>query len=557
MVQWCVVSAIILGVFVVPTATAEKPPALQLEAVDPLVKVFADSVPHKQQYKRAHVARGECATFQVVVRCEAELEDLRAEMSPLVARKRHASLDARTRFVGYVPVNKPTPKPSKDQLRKPPADFPDPLLEVESVTLATDGVQPIWITANIPLDAPVGLYRGALTVTGRVGGQTVSADVPLSVQVYDVTVGRSRLWVTNWFNLGTKYLDIDPRPYSDEYYALLRRYAENMAAHRQNVALISPLSLAEYSVNGDGELAIDFAQFDRWVTVFQEAGVIGLIEGGHIGGRKGDWNSQFVVATRTVKDGKIEAKRVDPASAEADSFYARFFPALVAHLREKEWLKIYMQHLADEPIASNVDSYRAMAALAREYAPELRIIEACHTKDLAGAMDIWVPQINYAADDYDHYQERQRKGEEVWFYTCIYPQGEFANRFIEQPLIRTRLLHWINYRYGFTGYLHWGYNQWRGEDPFTHTTPDHSGDTYLPAGDAWIVYPGKDGPLDSIRHEAMRDGIADYELLCMLEERDPKAAQALAAKHILEFNRYATSVREFRKTRRKLLKKLD
>ena len=114
-----------------------------------------------------------------------------------------------------------------------------------------------------------------------------------------------------------------------------------------------------------------------------------------------------------------------------------------------------------------------------------------------------------------------------------------------------------NYRYGATGYLHWGYNHWRSESPFTHTTPPHPGPPYLPAGDAWIVYPGRDGPLDSIRHEAMRDGIADYELLSMLGERNPPAAERLVAKHVLNFDRYDCDVKTFRATRRKLLELLS
>ena len=259
---------------------------------------------------------------------------------------------------------------------------------------------------------------------------------------------------------------------------------------------------------------------------------------------------------REVKDGKVHRRSVDPATPEADTFYARFLPALVRHLKEKGWLDRYMQHLADEPILQNAPGYHLMAKLVRKYAPELKIVEACHAKELVGAIDIWVPQLNYLHQDYEHYHERQKAGEEVWFYTCVFPQGEYANRFIEQPLIKTRLLHWINYRYGATGYLHWGYNHWTGQSPFTHTTRAHSGPPYLPAGDAWIVYPGREGPLDSVRHEAMRDGIADYELLCLLAERDKAAAMQLASKHVLAFDRYEGDVQVFRATRRELLTQL-
>ncbi len=77
------------------------------------------------------------------------------------------------------------------------------------------------------------------------------------------------------------------------------------------------------------------------------------------------------------------------------------------------------------------------------------------------------------------------------------------------------------------------------------------------AGDAWIVYPGKEGPLDSIRFEAMRDGIADYELLCQLKERDPGGAQRLAGKLVLDFDQYATGIQDFRAVRRELLRLLS
>jgi len=536
-----------------PTAFGDKP-TIETAAVDPLIKVFPDTLPSGRAKATADVARGEHASLQVIVRSSQDLSALRATATPLTRRGAEAALEAiAPRFVGYVPVDRPIQSPPKDQLRKPPADFPDPLLEVATVDVPAGRTQAIWITVPIPLDAAPGRYRGELSLNAAAGGETVSATHPLAFKVYKATVPSTRLWVTDWFGVNTRHLSIQPKAESDEYYALLRRYARNLAEHRHNVAIISPLSLATFTAGQGGGLEIDFSRFDRWVEIFVEEGVIGRIEGGHLGGRKGEWLSDFGVSVREVKDGKVVASRVDPSSEAAETFYAQFLPALVTHLREKGWLEGYMQHLADEPIPKNMVSYQIIAGLVRKYAPELRIVEACHTKDLVGAMDIWVPQLNYLDKDFEHYQERQRAGDEVWFYTCVFPQGEYANRFIEQPLIKTRLLHWINYRYGATGYLHWGYNHWTADSPFTHTTRPHGGPPYLPAGDPWIVYPGTDGPLDSIRFEAMRDGIVDHELLSMLGEKDPKSAQKLAAKHILDFAQYNTDVKAFRKTRRKLL----
>lgn len=547
---------------------AAEAPALEVWAVDPLEKVFPDARPAAGE-AATDVARGEHASLQVVVRCPVLVKGLKAETDPLVLEgSADKGLKPRaTRFVGFVPIDAGIPRPPADRLRVPPAFFPDPLLETSDIALTAGSAQPIWITLAVPRDAAVGLYRGRIRVSATADGKALSAALPLSVRVWPVTVEKCRLWVTNWFQLGgfPGWSQAGQpagkgvlQPDSEAYWDMLRRYARNMADHRQNVALISPLALADFKARADGGLDIDFARFDRWVQVFIEEGVVGRIEGGHIGGRVQGWESQFNVGIRRLKDGKVESVSVDPGSAEADAFYAKFFPALVKHLTAKGWLDRYLQHLADEPIDMNTDTYRALRGLASRHAPVLRIIEACHTKNLIGAIQVWVPQLNFLHEDFPHYRQRKAAGDEVWYYTCLGPQGEYANRFIEQPLIKTRLLHWINFRYGVTGYLHWGYNYWGDHDPFRQLAiPWDGGAQYLPAGDAWIVYPGKEGPLDSIRFEAMRDGIVDHELLSRLAERDEAAARRIAERFVLDFDKYDTDVARFRAARRELLERLS
>jgi hypothetical protein len=55
----------------------------------------------------------------------------------------------------------------------------------------------------------------------------------------------------------------------------------------------------------------------------------------------------------------------------------------------------------------------------------------------------------------------------------------------------------------------------------------------------------------------MRDGIADYSLLQALAQKNPAAAQELAAKLILDFDRYNTDLDAFRNIRRELLKQVS
>jgi hypothetical protein len=257
-----------------------------------------------------------------------------------------------------------------------------------------------------------------------------------------------------------------------------------------------------------------------------------------------------------MKNGKATEVRVEPTSAEAERFYSQFLPALQDHLAKLKVLDRYVQHVADEPLDTNAESYIAISKLVKKYAPRLRILDAAYTTKLIGAIDIWVPHLDTLHHNYDFFKQRQAAGDEVWYYTCVAAQGEYANRFMEQPLIKTRLLHWINARYGVTGYLHWAYNAWTA-DPFTDPVDERPG-LLLPAGESWIVYPGgKTGVIDSIRFEAMRDGIADHELLAQLSERDPQAADALTQRHIIDFDKYETDVLKFRATRREILDQLS
>jgi hypothetical protein len=152
---------------------------------------------------------------------------------------------------------------------------------------------------------------------------------------------------------------------------------------------------------------------------------------------------------------------------------------------------------------------------------------------------------------------RDQAGIELWFYTCMYPTGRYPNRFLDFSLLKTRILHWINWRYRLTGYLHWGLNFWTN-DPFHQ---DRIRDS-LPPGDCWIVYPGPDGPLDSLRWEHMREGIQDFELLWLLDHtakeagRSPEAADTICAHLVPDPITYARDFTALRAGRRAAIEAL-
>lgn len=588
---WAIISSVCAFVL---SAFAAHGDDLTVWAVDPLIKVFRDAEPPTlttpmsgprpaAEARRASgarpsgrpatvalpksaagnpdcaadAARGEHADFQVAARSTLPVSGLKVSVAPLAHDSDPAAslAPSRVRFVGYVPVDRPMQHPPKDRLRAPPCDFPDPLLELDSIDLAPNMTQPVWITIPAPSNAVPGMYRGKAVISGKTAGGVVSAELPLSVHVYRAVVGPAELRTSNWFRMRWNHMKISPIPFSREYWDLLDRYAANMAEHRQNTVQVPLMELVQFEFDGAGEMSFDFSRVDAWLSTFERRGMVRLIEGEPFG-RRGDggkWDAQFEFEVRTQADGKTVAQWLPAGSPDVESFYSAFLPALAGHLRNTGRIARYAQHVADEPIPANASSYRQFAALMRKHAPDIRIIEACQAKELAEFIDVWVVILDMLHRDFDFFKARRAAGVEVWHYVCVWPQHEYANRFIELPLLKTRLLYWICGRYGLSGFLHWGYNYWTNDDPFTHTTPYNPGFQYLPAGDACIVYPGSDGPLDSIRHEASRDGMADAELLRMLAERKPADAARLAARHVRDFNDYDCDVESFRATRRELL----
>jgi hypothetical protein len=240
-------------------------------------------------------------------------------------------------------------------------------------------------------------------------------------------------------------------------------------------------------------------------------------------------------------------------------------PALYRNIREKGWEQIYLQHIADEPIEENVNTYIKISKFVKKLVPEVKIIEACHTHKLENMVDVWVPQMNFLNEGLDFYTLQQKKGNEAWFYTCLNPKGEYANRFIEQPLIKTRLLHWVNFKYNIPGYLHWGYNHWGNsegmsgsEDPYEDASGIQlPGGNILPGGDSYIVYPGEKSIFPSIRLEAMRDGIVDYDLLKMYQMKFPEKTKEMVGTTVFGFEKYDMNIGDFRKKRKAILEALS
>lgn len=504
---------------------------------DSLKKVFRDDGPTQWASREIvlKAARNEREDAQICVRTNAPVKELSVSFSSLVGTNgaRLSEKCLRHDFVGYVPCHENTQHNGNGAhiIRRAPDFFPDPFLEQPVISLLPNLTQPIWITVAVPEDAAAGEYRGTVTVKA----DTENVEIPIRVTVWNFTLPKtSRLWMTNWFFTGGMESWYKAEPFSERWWQVVEYVAQNMGEHRQNVILTHLSTLIRTTRKGKG-FTYDYTNFDRWVSTFDKYGCAEIIEGGHLGGRAGDWNSPFVWGHFTVHNEDESKETLQPAPVDDKARQALvkdFLQNLKKHLEEKGWYERFIIHLADEPVAANVESWREMSKFVSEVLPGVRRIDAVMCEGLDGFVEIRVPQIQEVKD------APIPKGEELWFYTCLAPQGAFPNRFLDFSSLKTRILHWLNWRYGATGYLHWGYAHWVGwngspgvVDPWYSATGASErlkpGTLRLPPGDPHIVYPGKEKICNSIRWEMLRKGMEDYDYFRLVED----GIQRLGEKH--------------------------
>ena len=127
-------------------------------------------------------------------------------------------------------------------------------------------------------------------------------------------------------------------------------------------------------------------------------------------------------------------------------------------------------------------------------------------------------------------------GGETWWYVDEWPARPYANFFVDFDAVEHRTLFWQTWALGIRGMHYWNINFAPSDaDPYqglVDATPVN--------GNGYLVYPGANGPVSSIRWETIRDGIDDYDYLVMvrahmadLEKRGGNSALLQRAKDTL------------------------
>ncbi len=560
-----------------------------LTLTDPLEKVIP-RMEYPDRKDTVRVARGETATLQVIINADKGATNLVPKVRKFAKEGSGVAVEPGVWWVRKTKCTRHWDSweggPASDEINADYDMYPDCLMPLGKwdVSIEPGDRSCLWVEFNIPRNLEPGLYEGELEVSGQ-DVAAFTATKRFYVQVYPATLPEKQgLTVINWVHEDLRAMNGGQYTDHEKVYELLEHaiipfmnnYGQNcyqfMFANRGNVGS----AWTEYdSSKGRHRWVYDFdVSFGREFELFLRAcPQLAMVHGLNIIAAREE-NAYVMLGYVLDESGKptlkadgeidyayysLDGSREEPAvQMFMDDYFGQFQDWLAAHTLPdgRRWLDIFAQTLQDEPGDNFAPAYNQLARYFKHAAPQIKTLEPIGTNLIDDTL------LDYPCPTIEHLTDIPARGNQIqWTYTCMGPQGNYANRFIRLPLIKTRILHWINYRYNAVGYLHWGLCYWYGcpnGDPYEDAydiSRQYKG-SYI-GGDMFIVYPGDGELYPSVRLCAMRDGIRDYDLLRMIEARSKADADAFCARFVVDNATYNTDISNFRRLRRDMLEYLS
>lgn len=438
-----------------------------------------------------------------------------------------AGSQPRVRLVGSVPVphhNTGTPEDELDCRGHIPGYVPDPLYDRQLTRIATGETASFWVSFLVPAGAEPGIVE--LPVTLSVDGRD-QAPLRARVRIWDATVPpRQGLRVTNWFYADALLDWYRLEAFEPEFWKLLKPYVEDISAHGQDtlyVPMLTPpldgvkrptqlLSLKKTGSAKGRKYRFDWRDVKRYVDLAKRAG-IRHFEWTHLFTQWGVKNAIRVYEGQGRDEKLLWKPATDATSPIYRVFLSELLPELERFLQVEKIDSRSFFHLSDEPHGEeHAANYRKARAMLAQVAPWMKVIDALSElrQGPEALTDMPVPSISVTKSFVD-------AGVPCWTYFCCGPRGRYLNRLLDTPLAKIRMSGWLFRRFGVLGFLHWGYNYWYESQTRTLIDPycESSGLRWpgWAYGDTFQVYPGAEGPVDSIRWEVFSASLGDYALL--------------------------------------------
>ena len=383
--------------------------------------------------------------------------------------------------------------------------------------------RPVWLTIDVPRNAPPGEYVLTLSVSGHLKKNNLR----LRLVVSDRTLPAPADYAF--------HLDFWQQPYavsryygverwSDEHFNLLRPYMELLARGGQSVVSailfyepwgdqshdkFSPM--VQTTKRRDGSWAYDYSIFDHWVAFMQSCGISEQINCFSMV----PWDMTFRYYDEAQRQ-DVELKTTTSA-AEYKELWTSFLTSFATHLREKGWFEKTLIAMDERGLRNMLDAY----AVAQEAVPGLKMaLAGNYHAELADKLTDYCVAYGQQFTEQE-ISLRRAKGWTSTFYTSCAERE--PNIFTNSSPAEAAYLPLYAVACGFDGYLHWSWLNWP-DAPLTD-----SRFRLFPPGDTFVVYPG---PRSSVRWERFIEGVQQAEKIRILraeynEQHDKATLQRL------------------------------
>lgn len=418
--------------------------------------------------------------------------------------------------------------------------------------------QPFYVLFKVPAGSEPGTYTGSLKVTcsDEAGNPAPDVEIPVSLTVYPFSVAQRTLktaFAIDAFRVqqrnsaSGKWLGRNPWPgpgatrvaertanHTDQ----MNGWLTYMSDHRLSPQLTSP---AWSSNAGNGTMTANRDALDDYLS----AGQATTFDG-----------ERFAFNTVKMPDYYPPSFVKNPfTSSSATARAARYYKTMKSGLGAYS-SKAYI-YPVDEPKASQRRFVERYATWVHRVVPGVKYLlttdPVTQNSKLVKGVDIYVNRLPFVFRDTGWTSKIRKAKKQLWIYSHRTNwEGIVPMYLIDKPLADSRVQAWMAYKAHATGLLYYNVNAWRvangskPRDPYTNPVSGIGLAASKPQycnGDGTLVYPGYypalglyvEGapPVGSLRTEALRDGLEDYEYVRLVGARyGAKTADAYAARII-------------------------
>ncbi len=448
-------------------------------------------------------AGNETESFQLVLAPNKDFDALSLSVSDLKNGKNSISANnIKIRRVEFT-KNIPAPNPRLEGIHA------DPLPEYATVKAVKGTNSGYFFTVSVPSGTPKGCYSGNITLAN---GKDKLVSVPLKVNVYGFSLPEVNLLNTYFFaNTSAAYKKLDSRPRKDVLHEVHTLYKEMKLTGNQAYRVTAPKWK-----NENGHIVVtDWTPFDK--SVRQHVKDYGMTSFAipvlkSIGDNGGWYKSPGRKTT------KVWGRRIvgaEPPATPFGGYYDEpvgmgyvidYAKAFTEHVKKEFPELAFYYYLYDEVRGNN----RVLAKIIEQLTAAVPDLKIMLTVDYYGD---YMPAYHTKVTPFDGkgLDGNVKNFKNLWLY-------QWDSSLDPAQTVSARLFGWRLYAANASGALLWQtiycgggkyeFNPWK-EIGVRHPN-------------ACIIYPpyqGKGGVVPSLRLMQIRDGIEDYNILKMLEQK--------------------------------------